>query len=54
MTRRLHYLDYRHEQMCLRKAVYPTEEAALGGGQPAYLCPYCGQWHRTSKLRPYS
>lgn len=33
---------------CLYKIAYPSEAEALGDRWEAYLCIYCGAWHRAT------
>jgi len=33
---------------CLRKASYPSKQAAEIKGQQVYKCPHCKKWHRTT------
>lgn len=40
-------------QMCRRKARYETKEQAIrrNSKQRAYCCPYCGNWHLTTRKK---
>lgn len=42
--------ERRRERMCGRKTAYESRAAAETKGQEVYECPYCGKWHRTSKV----
>ena len=41
-------------EACIWKRAYDSEALALAGGdapnQDAYLCVYCGKWHRRSPM----
>ena len=43
--------NFAYARACLRKRPFESEGAALAASEDynAYVCRFCGKWHRTSK-----